>query len=125
MDFPSLNHRGQNSGFDSLNQSTQYKQIVFWSSSDGTFSVDMLLDAPSYLLLVLVSPGVLYIYFCHLQLELLLIERRRGGQVQFLDFSGFRHLHDSFTELAHIMLFLAFSPFEVIKTNFISLNKMS
>lgn len=48
-----------------------------------------------------------------------------GEQVKFLDFCGFRHLHDSFTELAYIMLFLAFPPFEIIKTNVIFINKMS
>lgn len=57
---------------------------------------------------------------CHL-----LFERRMGEQVKFLDFCGFRHLHDSFTELAHIMLFLAFPPFEIIETNVIFINKMS
>jgi len=57
---------------------------------------------------------------CHL-----LFEGRSGEQIQFLDFCGFWHLHDSFTELAHIMLLLTFPPFEVIKTNLIFINKMS
>lgn len=86
----------------------------------------MPVDALTHLLLVLVSPVVLYTHFCQLQLELLLTMREeKGEQVQFLDFCGFRHLHDSFTELAHIILFLAFPPFEVIKANFIFINKMS
>jgi len=75
-----LNHRGQESGFFSLNWSTQHKWPIFWSVTGGAFYGDASLDAPSHLLLVLVSSGVLYVYFCQLQLELpLTMWDKKGG----------------------------------------------